>query len=145
MSAPTALLHLAAQVDSDPGTAPIKLIKGPPLDDVEDGAIEYVDTGVDDLTMTVGSDRYILAKSHTGNATLDFGALGVLGSESLPVTVTGAVQGDQCVVSDNDTHIDGVIYTCAITGANVARVTALNANIVGNNPASSNFNVRAFH
>lgn len=139
-------LNFQGQTDDGVIPPPIALTAGATPDTKIDGTIYYDnDSAIPNLHMVVGSDAYILAKSNTGNATIDFGALAVLGTESQPVTVTGAVQGDQCIVSDNLTHVDGVIYTCAITGANTARVTVLNATLAGVNPASSNFNVRAFH
>lgn len=139
-------MNFQAQTDEGTIPPPIALTPGATPDTKVDGTIYYNDdTVIDNLNFVVGTEPYILAKCHTGNATIDFGALGVLGTESQPVTVTGALQGDQCIVSDNLTHVDGVIYTCAITGADTARVTVLNATIAGVNPASSDFKVRAFH
>ena len=143
ISSPTAQIHIQSQT-VDASTAPIKFVVGPPMTTPEDGALEYVNTDVDNLAITVGSDRYILMKGQTTRATVDFPATANLAQSYLDIVVTGAQVNDRVIVQPN-TNIDGTLYYGTVTAVNNVRVGLFNFSGAGVNPASQEYIVSVIH
>lgn len=145
VTSPTAQMHFQQQ-DVDGGYAPIKFTVGAPMTTPEDGALEYVNTGVDDLTFTTGTDRYILMKGQSGTATIDFGSINAGQTECQDVTITGAQTGDRVAIAvPNGSHIDGLIITGHVSAANTVRVCASNVELLAADPASGSYGVSVIH
>ena len=145
---PSGQMEFAASVDDGTNGYPIILRNGDLLDTKVDGGITYFSnpvTSSSDVTITAGTTDFYLGKCLMGSASIDFAALGILGTESQPCTVTGADVGDRCLVSEPAAAAgDGVIYTCRISAVNTARITVLNATTAGFNPGGGTFIVQAF-
>lgn len=142
---PTALMHFKAQT-ADANSAPIKLTAAAPMPTSEDGSLEYVNTDVGNLTMTVGSDRYILMKGFTERETLDYPAVGIAAQGYFDVTITGAQVGDRVVVGvPTVAQFDGVLYFGVVTAINTVRLGLFNHSGAGVNPASGEFLITVIH
>ncbi|NLA49239.1 MAG: hypothetical protein GX876_07215, partial [Bacteroidales bacterium] len=93
-TSPGALLHLAAGTASS-GTAPLKFTAGENLSTVESGAVEFDGTN---YYASSEDARYILAKTLTITADLNFVSTSRRSSRDLTIEVQGASPGDVVVL-----------------------------------------------
>lgn len=142
---PTAQMQFAAQTTAAE-SAPIKLIVGPPMTTPEDGALQYINTDVDNLAFTVGSDLYILMKGLTTAVTMNFPSTATMAQSFINATVTGAQTGDRVIVAaPTAAQIDGVQYVGQVSAANTVRVGLYNFTGGAVDPASADFNISVIH
>lgn len=133
---PTSLVHIG------PGTitlAPLKIDEGSNLTTPQDGAIEHT---TDNLNFTAGSTRYILAKTLTNTATLDFPSTAGGASSDLTVTVTGAAVGDCVTVGAPTAAVptDGS-FSAWVSAADTVTVRYANNSAIAVDPGSGTFRV----
>lgn len=136
---PTATLHIAAGT-SVANTAPIKLTSGTNLTTPESGAIEYDGTN---YFATNSSTRYILAKTLTTTAVLDFPNTTASSNSDLTITLTGAVVGDVVLLGvDNASVMTNSCYTTWVSASNTITVRFNNYDGTNaKNPTSGTFRV----
>lgn len=138
LAAGTAAIHLKASTGAA-GTAPIKISVGTVLAAVEDGALEYLGSNV---YFSVGSTRYIFAKTSTALATLDFGSTAAGTSSALTVAVAGAADGDVVSVgAPNASHNANSAFTAYVSAAGTVTVKFNNYSAAPIDPASGTFRV----
>jgi hypothetical protein len=136
VTTPTANIHIKAGTATG-STAPLKIAEGTNLTTPEDGAIEH---SSDNLNFTAGSTRYILAKTLTNTAALDFGSIASLASETLTITVTGAALGDGITPGiPNGSHTAGLVFTMWVSATNTVSVQCYNSTLGAIDPASGTF------
>lgn len=145
VTSPTAQMHFQQQ-DVDGGYAPIKFTIGAPMTTPEDGALEYVNTGVDNLTMTVGSDRYILLKGHDPTATIDFASTNSGLYDFQDISIPEAQLGDRILIAPPvGAIVDGLLFHAEVLTAGNVRVTMYNFNAVNQDPASGTYTFTIIH
>lgn len=137
-TSPAAFLDIAQAGTAD--WAPIKLAAGTDLTTGVDGAINWDGT---DLKVWDGTTKYVINKSLTGSATLDFGSTSAQSSADLTITVTGAADGD--VVSlgvPNGSTLTNSSFSAWVSAANTVTVRFNNYSSGAQDPASGTFKVR---
>lgn len=137
ISNPTSTLHLAASSTGTSGSS-LKINEGSRQTTPEDGTINYVSNN---LEFTETSTVYILAKTLTATATLDFADTAPGATTDLTITVTGAADGDAVHIgTPNGSTASNSLYTAWVSAANTVTVRFANIQTVGNiNPASGTF------
>lgn len=138
LDVPTAKLHIASGTTAA-STAPLKFTSGSLNTTAEAGAVEFL---TDDYyaTITTGAARHKLARVLTGSATLDFANLAAIGCSDLTITVTGAVDGDDVVVSPpNVSMVANSTFTAWVSAANTVSVRF--CTLISGDPASGTFKV----
>jgi len=140
-TSPTAALHLRAGTATASTGAPLKFTSGTNLTTPEDGAVEYDGTN---YAVSVSSTRYILAKTLTATAVIDFPSVTGVGTSTQTVTVTGAADGDvvSLGVPNALASVSGVIYSAYVSAANTVTIKYSNNNSFSAiNPPSATFRV----
>lgn len=134
---PSAIITLPAST-SAANTAPIKIADGVLMATPENGSIEK-DTS--NFYVTDNTTRYILAKTLTNTATLDYGSIASLATETLTITVTGAAIGDVVSIGiDNASKSAGLIFGQAwVSATNTVSIEAYNSTLSPIDPASGVF------
>lgn len=138
-TAPTALLTLAAGT-ATANTAPLKLTSGTNLTTPENGAVEFDGTN---YYVTTGGVRYILAKTLTTTAVLDFPNTAAGTSSDLTVALIGAVVGEivDIGVPNGSTTGNGTFWAW-VSAADTITVRFMNNSLLASlNPASGTFRV----
>lgn len=135
---PSAYLHLGSGIATADRGAPLKFDSGTNLTVAETGAVEYDGTNL--YFTPTGTNRYKVGMVLTGSATLDFANLAAIGCEDLTITVTGAVDGDDVVVSPpNGSVVANSAYSAWVSAANTVSVRF--CTFISGNPASGTFKV----
>jgi len=132
---PTARLTLAAGTTL---VAPVQLTSGTNLTTPINGAVEFDGTN---YFVTSSSTRHILSKTLTGTGILDYGSIASLATETLTITVNGAVIGDVVMVGlDNGSKSTGLIFGQPwVSGTNTVSLEAYNSTGSAIDPASGTF------
>jgi len=132
---PTSRLTLAAGTTL---VAPVQLAPGTNLTTPINGALEFDGTN---YFVTSSSTRHILSKTLTGTGVLDYGSIASLATETLTITVTGAVIGDVVMVGiDNGSKATGLIFGQPwVSATNTVSVEAYNSTGSAIDPASGTF------
>ncbi|HTJ51393.1 MAG TPA: hypothetical protein VL443_18160 [Cyclobacteriaceae bacterium] len=138
-TAPTAKVFIGAGT-ATAGTAPLKFTSGTNLTTPEDGAIEYNGT---DLQLDVSTTRYILPKTLTGSAALDFPSTAGGTNSDLTITLTGAALGDVVLLGvPNGAVFANSCYTAWVSAANTVTVRFNNYDtITARDPSSQTFKI----
>lgn len=106
----------------------------------EAGAVEYDGTNL--FATNNSATRYTLLKGLTGSATLDFTSTAAQTSAELTITVTGAADGDDVVVSPpNGSANTNSHFTARVSSANTVSVKFSNYSSGAIDPASGTFKV----
>ena len=136
-TAPTAKVHLMAST-ATAGTASLKIVEGIRQTTGEDGTINHVS---DNLEFVSGTTPYVLAKTLTNTATLDYGSIASLATETLTITVTGAAVGDVVSIGiDNASKSAGLIFGQAwVSATDTVSIEAYNSTLSPIDPASGTF------
>lgn len=138
----TAHLHIIAPTTTA-NTGQIKLDEGSRQTTPEDGTINYVSNNIEFVeTSTV----YILAKTLTNTATLDFD-LTAVNYQDLTVTVTGAAVNDAVSISvDPGALVADVTYFATVTATNTVTIRCSRVGGGGAaNPGSGTFRASVIH
>lgn len=137
VAAPTAQLHIGASTTAA-NTASIKIAEGSRQTSAEDGTINYVSNN---LEFTETSTPYIIAKTLTATASLDFPSVSAGGTQTLTITVTGASDGDIALVSiPNAAKSAGLIFgTAWVSAADTVSIEVYNSTGSPIDPASATF------
>ncbi len=137
---PAALLHLSAGTASA-NTAPLKLTPGTNLSSPEDGAVEY---DGEDYYVTIGTERFTLAKTIKANKSLNFGLTPAKTSQDCIIYVPGASNGDPVVLGVPFTAIPGIgcNYTAWVSATDFVTIRFSNFSEVPLDPGTGNFNIR---
>lgn len=135
-STPTGKLHIGASA-TPAGESSIKIDEGSRQTTPEDGTINYV---ANNLEFTEGSTVYIIAKTLTATATLNFD-LTAVNSQDLTITVTGAVSGDVVVLALDPASVAAdITYFGWVSAANTVSVRCSRVGGGGSvDPASGSF------
>jgi hypothetical protein len=138
----TALLHIAASTAAA-NTGQIKLEEGLGQTTPENGTLNYVNNNIQ---FTETSTDYILAKTLTATATLDFD-LSAVNYQDLTITVTGAAVNDAVSISvDPAAWVADVTYSPTVTATNTVTVRCSRVGGGGAaNPASGTFRASVIH
>jgi hypothetical protein len=143
---PTAILQLKSGT-STAGTAPLKMARYSPslMSTPEKYAVEV------DSTISTGSNiyftdntatRYILAKTLTVTATLDFGSTAAQNNTDLTITLTGAAIGDIVELGTaNASVLANSSFTAFVSASNTITVRFNNYSTSTQDPASGTFRV----
>lgn len=133
---PTAWAHFPASTTAA-NTASLKIIEGSRQTTPEDGTVNYVSNN---LEFTETSTVFILAKTLTNTATLDFD-LTAVNYQDLTVTVTGAAVDDAVSIAvDPAAMVADVTYFATVTAANTVTIRCSRVGGGGAaNPASGTF------
>lgn len=137
----TAYIHIAPSTSSASG-GQIKFAPGVKPTTAEDGALNYDTTGsVKNLIFDVGTTHFILAKSLTGTATLDYPSISAGAISTLTITVTGAAVGDPVSVGvDNASMAAGIMFGQPyVSSVNTVTLPAYNTTASSVDPASGTF------
>jgi hypothetical protein len=136
---PTAKVHIGASTAAA-GTASIKVAEGSRQTSAEDGTINYVSNN---LEFVETSTVYILAKTLTNTATLDFPSTAAGTVSDLTITVTGAVDGDAVSVGvPNGSTTTTGDFSAWVSASNTVTVRFANNNLLtAQDPASGTFRV----
>jgi len=140
-TSPTAALHLRAGTATASTGAPLKFTAGTNLTTPEDGSVEYDGTN---YAVSVSSTRYILAKTLTATAVIDFPSVTGVSTSTQNVTVTGAADGDvvSLGVPNALASVSGVIYSAYVSAANTVTIKYSNNNsFTAINPPSATFRI----
>lgn len=138
ITAPTARLHLPA-VTTAAGTGSLKINEGTRLTTPEDGTINYV---ANNLEFTEGSVVYILTKTLTATAALNFGSTAAQTSSDLTIAVTGAAVGDAVSLGIPATAVNAnSTFTAYVSATDVVTVKFNNYSAAPIDPASATFRV----
>lgn len=139
VTAPTATLHPKAGVAAASG-APFKYNAGVLAQTaVEDGAKNFDGTNE---SIAAGGVTYILAKTLTNTASLDFPNTAAQNSSDLTITVTGAAVGDVVLLGvDNASVNANSCYTAFVSAANTVTVRFNNYSAAAIDPAAGTFRV----
>lgn len=134
---PTARLHLAPGVAGVSG-APFKWVAGVLAQAaVENGAKNFDGTNE---SLAVGGVTYIMAKTLTGTANLDFPNTATLTSSDLTITVTGAAVGDAVSLGvPNGSVLANSCFTAWVSAANTVTVRFSNYSALPQDPAAGVF------
>lgn len=120
---PTAALQLPAGTAVS-GDAPLKFTSGTNLSTVENGAVEYDGTN---YFATTGGVRYVLAKTLTATASLNFPSTGAGSASTLTMTVTGAADGDVVQIGiPNAAMLASSDYQAYVSAANTITIRFTN-------------------
>lgn len=138
--APQGQIHCAPSVDENPLSAPLVFSDGSLMDDILEGAFEFMGSN---LYFTDGNGvRMKFIRGFSGFKTLDFPATLTGAFASLNTTVTGAANGDCVTIGvPSGSAQDGVFYQGVVTAANTVRITMFNQSGIGANPPLSNYQV----
>lgn len=136
---PTAMLDIPFNSGGAAGFAPLKFHTSPLMGTPEDGAFEY--NGAN-LFYSVGAVRYVLAKTLTATAALDFPNTLTLTSSDLTIALTGAADGDIVslgvpIAAQNANSC----YAAFVSAPNVVTVRFNNYSALAIDPAVGNFRV----
>jgi hypothetical protein len=136
-SAPSgAYMHFGAGTTTK---APFKYTSGTSLTTPDNGTKEY--DGSNEF-LTVGGVRYTLAKTLTATATLDFGSIAAGATETLTITVTGAVSGDVVNLGVPNASMDADIdYFAWVSANDTASIRCRNFGAGAVDPPSGTFRV----
>ncbi len=135
-TAPEAKLHPAAGT-ATANTAPLKFTAGTNLSSPENGAVEY---DANNYFVTANDTRYILAKTLTATATLDFASTAAQVSTDLTITVTGASTGDAVSLGvPNAAILTNSSFSAWVSASNTVTVRFNNHSSSAKNPASGTF------
>jgi hypothetical protein len=139
VAAPSAMLHLPASTTAA-NTASLKINEGSRQTTPENGTINYVSNN---LEFVETSTVYILPKTLTATATLDFPSTAGSSSSDLTITVTGAADGDPVIITPpNGSTFTNSVYTGWVSSANTVTVRFSNLDtITSRDPASGTFRV----
>jgi hypothetical protein len=96
-----------------------------------------------DIRLRQGGTTYILAKTLTNTATLDFGSTVSGAATDLTITVTGAASGDACTVgAPNGSVPDNGVFSCWVSAADTVTVRFINPDqLAAKDPGSGTFRV----
>jgi hypothetical protein len=129
---------LKAGVDTI-GGAPLKFRTGVNLSTPEDGGVEYDGTN---YSVTVGTTRYVLAKTLTSSISLDFGSTANASASDVIIAFTGAVDGDIVNVGPlNAAVYAGSLYTAWVSSAGNITVRFFNNSGGLVDPPARNFRI----
>lgn len=95
------------------------------------------------IKQRTGGVTYIIAKTLTNTATLDFGSTAAGAATDLTMTVTGAVSGDVCAVGvpTGSSPTNGA-FSCWVSAADTVTVRFINPDVLNSmDPASGTFRV----
>lgn len=136
---PTGKLHIAASA-TGAGTGSIKINEGSRQTTGENGTINYVANNLE-FTEGAGPTVYILAKTLTATATLDFGSTLAGTSTDLTVTVTGAADGQSVSLGvPNGSTLANGVFTAWVSASNTVTVRFSNNSLAATlDPASGTF------
>lgn len=139
--APTALLDIMpgnttrAQIRLRGSVAPTSPNKG-------DIYFDSTSTGNNNAIIYDGTNSCRLFKGLSGSATLDFSSISAQTGSELTITVTGAADGDDVLVSPPNASFNaGVVYKARVSSSNTVSVTAYNITTGSIDPASGTFKV----
>lgn len=98
-------------------------------------------TSIGDVLATYSGTQYTLAKTLTNTATLDFPSVASLGTQTLTITLTGAVDGDIVSIGiPSAAKTTGLIYgTPWVSSANTVSIEVYNSTVGAIDPASGTF------
>lgn len=136
---PTAKIHIGSS-STAAGSGQIKFAEGTALTTPEDGTLNYVSNN---LQFTETSTVYILAKTLTNTATLDFGSTAAGSSTDLTVSLTGAAVGDAVVIGvDNTAMPDNGVFFGWVSATNTVSIRYANNDLTNaKDPVSATFRV----
>lgn len=96
----------------------------------------------DGITLNGGIE---LSRMLRGTATLDFPSVAAGGTQTLTITVTGAVVGDGCVLGlPSSGGLAGLVFKAHVSAADTVTVTAINGTAGALDPASAGYAVWCF-
>lgn len=138
---PTAKLHLE-EGESGSNLAPVKFASGTLMTTPENGAVEYNGSN---FHVTAGGERYVLAKTLSETATLDFTSTSAGNSNDLTITLTGASEGDPVIiVPPGAAQLSNSSYSAYVSSANTVTVRFNNYSSGALDPDGGNFRVVLF-
>jgi len=133
-TAPTAFLHLAGSTTSN---ASLRIAAGTAPSSPNEGDI-WNPTG--SLGYRTGSVTYVLPKTLTGSATLNFASTTSTAVADLTITVTGASSGDKCILGVPNGSVTATgSFWCWVSASNT--VTVRFSPKATEDPASGTFSV----
>lgn len=133
----SAKMHIGASA-TGANTASLKINEGSRQTTPEDGSINYVANNIEFVeTSTV----YILSKTLTNTATLDFGSTIAGAVTDLTLTVTGAADGDAVTIGvPNASYPATGTFTAWVSAANTVTIRYANNSLtLSQDPASGTF------
>lgn len=142
LASQTARLHIAASTTSA-GSGQIKFEEGSTPTTPENGLLNYVSNN---LQFTETSTNYILAKTLTATASLDFTNTLAQTSNDLTITVTGAATGDPVSLAiPHSEAVSGSCFTAWVSSSNTVTVRFNNYSASPIDLSNASFTVSVIH